>query len=163
MHRRLPSGLQYARAHCPVDCGVHGRLPDEFAICTGALPRGLQGARALARWISHRIEAVVLGIRQTCIRQRKTHFGVYILIPAYRTMGANNSCQSYHTAIMKMCKENRHDSWNLHRGKGRDLWDPPDQGYNDSTACRNVSHARRVKESLLASKTAKPLLVVASH
>ncbi|OWM72496.1 hypothetical protein CDL15_Pgr013851 [Punica granatum] len=55
--------------------------------------------------ISPWILAVVPGIRQTCIRQRKTPFGVHILIPACRTMGANNGCQSYSTAIMKMCKE----------------------------------------------------------
>ncbi|PKI67276.1 hypothetical protein CRG98_012348 [Punica granatum] len=32
----------------PASCGVHGCLPGEFAICTSALPYGLQGARALA-------------------------------------------------------------------------------------------------------------------
>ncbi|PKI71995.1 hypothetical protein CRG98_007611 [Punica granatum] len=143
-HGRLPGELRDARALTQRVCDMHGRLPDK-----------LHDAWALAQQISPRTEAVVLGIRQTCICQRKTSFGVYILIPAYRTRGANNSCQSYHTAVMKMCKEEMHDSWNLHKGKGRDLWDPPNQGYNDSTPCRKVSLARRVKESLLASKTAK--------
>ncbi|PKI65688.1 hypothetical protein CRG98_013913 [Punica granatum] len=52
-----------------------------------------------------KILAVVLDIRQTCIRQRMTPFEVHILVPAYRTMGANSGYQSYSTAIMKMCKE----------------------------------------------------------
>ncbi|PKI70842.1 hypothetical protein CRG98_008733 [Punica granatum] len=57
--------LQNARAHCPVDCGVHGRIslwiarctgacPASFAICTGAYLMDLQrsrDARALARRI----------------------------------------------------------------------------------------------------------------
>ncbi|PKI73234.1 hypothetical protein CRG98_006369 [Punica granatum] len=43
------AGLQYARAHRPVDCGVVERLLGGFAICMGALPCGLWGARALAR------------------------------------------------------------------------------------------------------------------
>ncbi|PKI63916.1 hypothetical protein CRG98_015697 [Punica granatum] len=92
---------------CPASCEVHERLLGGFAICTGALPCGLLGARALARQCyledSSRIEAVV-GMRQTCIRQRKTPFGVYIVIPAYGTMGANNSCQSYHIVVTKMCE-----------------------------------------------------------
>ncbi|PKI45182.1 hypothetical protein CRG98_034433 [Punica granatum] len=52
-----------------------------------------------------RIEVVVLGMRQTCICQKEIPFGVYILIPAYGNMGANNGCQSYRTVIMEMCKE----------------------------------------------------------
>ncbi|PKI41996.1 hypothetical protein CRG98_037614 [Punica granatum] len=49
MHGRLPSGLLYARAHFPMDCEVHERLPGEFVICTGALPCGLRGVRALVQ------------------------------------------------------------------------------------------------------------------
>ncbi|PKI41477.1 hypothetical protein CRG98_038124 [Punica granatum] len=90
-----------------------------IARCMSACSAGFARCRALAQRvarcttflrrailkISLGILAVVLGIRQTCIRQRKTPFGIHILVPAYRTMGANSGCQSYSTAIMKMCKE----------------------------------------------------------
>ncbi|PKI57940.1 hypothetical protein CRG98_021655 [Punica granatum] len=57
-----PADLQYVRAHCPMDCEVHGRLPGGFAICTGALPCGLRGVRALARRICNMRGRIALWI-----------------------------------------------------------------------------------------------------
>ncbi|PKI75887.1 hypothetical protein CRG98_003721 [Punica granatum] len=58
----------------------------------------------------------------------------------------------------------RGDPWNMCiRVKGEILWDPPNQGYVDSTPFRGESRSRRVEESLFASKTAEPLLIVASR
>ncbi|PKI59972.1 hypothetical protein CRG98_019639 [Punica granatum] len=43
------------------------------------------------------------------------------------------------------------------------LWDPPNQGYVDSTPFQGESRAWRVEESLLASENAEPLLGAASR
>ncbi|OWM69336.1 hypothetical protein CDL15_Pgr003937 [Punica granatum] len=48
-------------------------------------------------------------------------------------------------------------------GSGGILWDPPNQGYVDSTPLRGESRVWRTEESLLASKNAEPLLGVASR
>ncbi|OWM74037.1 hypothetical protein CDL15_Pgr021444 [Punica granatum] len=86
-----------------------GKLPDAplawgFAICTSAMPGGSQDA-LLPEKDSLRVKARILGIRQACIRQRKTPSGIYIFTLADGTMKANNGCQSYPIAIMEMCKE----------------------------------------------------------
>ncbi|PKI53263.1 hypothetical protein CRG98_026343 [Punica granatum] len=43
-----PAGLQYARTHCPMHCGIHGRLPGGFCKMYECLSDELHDAWALA-------------------------------------------------------------------------------------------------------------------
>ncbi|OWM73944.1 hypothetical protein CDL15_Pgr009130 [Punica granatum] len=100
--------MRWGRNHCDSSitelvCTAIDVVAECFVACQ-LIVMSLSAWSAILK-ISPRILAVVLGIRQTCIHQRKAPFGVHILVLAYRTMGANSGCQSYSTAIMKMCKE----------------------------------------------------------
>ncbi|OWM65590.1 hypothetical protein CDL15_Pgr002550 [Punica granatum] len=106
--KMLRSCMRCGRNHCassiPELVHVANNVVAECFVACHLVVMQLSAVNAILK-DSLRIKAGILGIRQACIRQRKTPSGVYIFTPTYGTMKADNGCQSYPITIMEMCKE----------------------------------------------------------